>query len=577
MDKIKNFFVDIYDKFISLSWVEWTINYCKENIFMASLIGGSFLFILVVLCIIGGRHGAMKKAERREKRAKKRAEKQEKYVKKHTEIAAQRAANRAPKAPKKAAISPPVKEEIAQPVAEPTVEETIEETAETPAPLAETVTENADAPVDVAEELIEIAPAEEKTEEEPIVETEETTEEEPVAEAEDTTEEEPVAEAEDTTEDEPVAEAEDTTEDEPVAETEETTEEEPIVETEETTEDEPVAEAEDTTEEEPVAETEEEPVPVEEEKEKDQEIAATAAPAEEIYDDNRKQTKAEEVNDAFAMVEESENDDPLSSNYDEGETDRIARYKGKWVICRVLTDDESAEEMYFFELRASNGEKLLSSEEYTSYQGALRGIQTHKTNILKGNLKVGVSKKGDYLFKLLSGKNMLLCMGENYPTKARCESAVDSTIRFAATAIIDENVQDIAVKVPKEEETEEEIVTENSHGKWIVSAGLNAEGKKIFFFELYANNGEKLLESEEYTTYIGAVNGIQTHKKNVEKDNFRISLTKRGDYIYKLLNGNGQLLCLGEHYKTKRLCQNAVDSVKRFAMSSPILTEEERK
>ena len=95
----------------------------------------------------------------------------------------------------------------------------------------------------------------------------------------------------------------------------------------------------------------------------------------------------------------------------------------------------------------------------------------------------------------------------------------------------------------------------------------------MFYFELFANNGEKLLSGEEYTTYIGAVNGIQTHKNNIAKGNFRVSLTKRGDYIYKLLNGNGQLLCLGEHYKTKRRCLNAVESVKRFAANSPVLTD----
>ena len=254
--------------------------------------------------------------------------------------------------------------------------------------------------------------------------------------------------------------------------------------------------------------------------------------------------------------------------------DRIARYKGKWVVCRVITNDEDCEEMYFFELHASNGEKLLESEEYTTYQGALRGIQTHKTNILNGNFKIAVTKKGDYIFQLLSGKNMLLCTGENYPTRARCQSAIDSTIRFAATAILDENVQDIYLKVPQEDNTPIEPLPENCNGKWIISTGLGAEGQKIYYFELFANNGERLLESEEYTTYTGAVNGIRTHKKNIENNNFRITLTKRGDYIYKLLNGNGQLLCLGEHYKTKRLCQNAVESVKRFAMNSPMLTDE---
>ncbi len=262
--------------------------------------------------------------------------------------------------------------------------------------------------------------------------------------------------------------------------------------------------------------------------------------------------------------------------YDESETEKAARYKGKWTICRVITDDASdGEEMYFFELHASNGEKLLSSEEYTSYNGALRGIETHKANILKDNFKVTLSKKGDYIFKLLSGKNMLLCMGENYPTRARCESAIESTKRFAKTAVIDENVQDHIVKVPAEDDTETLTVPDGYNGKWLISSGTGADGETVYYFELYANNGEKLLSSEEYASYIGAVNGIQTHKTNIEKGNFRISLTKRGDYIYKLLNGNGQLLCLGEHYKTKRRCLNAVESVKRFAANSPVLADSE--
>ena len=262
--------------------------------------------------------------------------------------------------------------------------------------------------------------------------------------------------------------------------------------------------------------------------------------------------------------------------YEENEAEKAARYNGKWTICRVLTDaHDPDDEMYFFELHASNGEKLLSSEEYTSYNGALRGIETHKANIEKGNFKITLSKKGDYIFKLLSGKNMLLCLGANYPTKARCESAIESTKRFAKTAVIDENVHDHLVKVPVEDDAELPPLPDGYNGKWVIGSNKSADGEEVFYFELFANNGEKLLSSEEYTTYIGAVNGIQTHKTNIEKGNFRISLTKRGDYIYKLLNGNGQLLCLGEHYKTKRRCQSAVESVKRFAKNSPMLTDPE--
>ena len=281
--------------------------------------------------------------------------------------------------------------------------------------------------------------------------------------------------------------------------------------------------------------------------------------------------KEEKPTKLYEALKDAEEEDDIW--YDENETDKAARYSGKWVICRVITDENQAEESYFFELHASNGEKLLSSEEYTSYNGALRGIETHKANIEKGNFKVTISKKGDYIFKLLSGKNMLLCMGENYPTQARCESAIESTKRFAKTAVLDESLQDHVVKVPSEDDTDVEPIAEGYNGKWIIFSREGVNGEKLFYFELFANNGEKLLSSEDYTSYIGAVNGIQTHKTNIEKVNFRISLTKRGDYIYKLLNRNGQLLCLGEHYKTKRRCQNAVESVKRFAANSPVLTD----
>ena len=257
-----------------------------------------------------------------------------------------------------------------------------------------------------------------------------------------------------------------------------------------------------------------------------------------------------------------------SEFYDEDdENDKIARYSGKWVICRVVTagaknsDEikEDGDEMFFFELRASNGEKLLTSEEYTTYNGALNGIETHKANIERGNFKIMLSKK------------------EHYATKARCESAIASAKRFAKTAIIDENVQDIVITPPPEEDDGElpEIPDNGYNGKWIIRAHTAEDGEQVFYFELFASNGEKLLSSEEYTTYIGAINGIGTHKTNIERGNFRISLTKRGDYIYKLLNGNGQLLCLGEHYKTKRRCENAIESVKRFAKNAPILSDSE--
>ncbi len=251
------------------------------------------------------------------------------------------------------------------------------------------------------------------------------------------------------------------------------------------------------------------------------------------------------------------------------------RYAGKWVVCKLqLTDssDEVVEESFFFELRASNGELLLTSEAYTTYAGAVKGIQTHKDNVEKGNFRIVPSKKGDYIFKLLTAKNTLLCTGANYKTLERCESAVASTKRFAATAVLQEDVETVRIKMAVEDanEAEPEIPDNGYTGKWIINTAQGNGTDVMYYFELFASNGEKLLTSEEYTTYEGAVNAVETHKVNIAKGNFRISITKRGDFIFKLLGGNNQLLCLGEHYKTRSRCESAVESVKRFSKSAPV-------
>ena len=46
------------------------------------------------------------------------------------------------------------------------------------------------------------------------------------------------------------------------------------------------------------------------------------------------------------------------------------------------------------------------------------------------------NKKGQFYFRLLNGSKQLLCTGETYPTKAGCESAVESVKRFAETAVV---------------------------------------------------------------------------------------------------------------------------------------------
>lgn len=146
----------------------------------------------------------------------------------------------------------------------------------------------------------------------------------------------------------------------------------------------------------------------------------TAQP-EPAAEEKTKKAPAARTKQSVPAIEKSE---PVSDE------DRKA-YTGKWVI-------RKNEEMgtYYFELLASNGEKLLSSIDYTSVAGARGGIKTHKANIAKGNFTIASSKSRQYFFRLLSGSKQILCTGETYKTKTRCENAIESVKRFAETAVI---------------------------------------------------------------------------------------------------------------------------------------------
>ncbi len=294
-----------------------------------------------------------------------------------------------------------------------------------------------------------------------------------------------------------------------------------------------------------------------------------------IETSNHKQEKNIKTADKedVMLLDELKDIDTEIDFYEEDELDKMARYSGKWAICRVVTNDSANEDTFFFELRSTKGEQLFSSEEYTGYNGALRGIETHKSNILRNNFRIVPTKHGGYTFKLLNGKGMLLCLGNAYPTEADCKQAVELIKRFARTAFIDENLQDVVVKVP--EETNEVLppLPDGHNGKWLINCRTLENGERAFYFELLSETDKCLLLSEDYSSYIGAINSIQTHKTNIKNDNFRISLTKQGDYVYKLLNGNGQLLCLGDHYKTKHLCKYVVEMIKAYAANAPVLTD----
>ena len=105
---------------------------------------------------------------------------------------------------------------------------------------------------------------------------------------------------------------------------------------------------------------------------------------------------------------------------------------GKWLI----TKTESGK--FTFSLYANNGEKMLPGREYSSLASAKTGIETYKKNIAGGgSFKIVQTKMGDFIFHLLDSRGGLIAISADYKTRARCESAVESTKRFAEIAPVD--------------------------------------------------------------------------------------------------------------------------------------------
>jgi len=147
---------------------------------------------------------------------------------------------------------------------------------------------------------------------------------------------------------------------------------------------------------------------------------------------NDKTVKAEkQAGHEKSVKAEHDGNDGATEHDKTTDTDKATgRYAGKWVI---VTDSDGR--LYAY-LKASNGEKMLATESYTSLSGIKSGIDTLKKNIEKDNYAINLDKNGNFVFKIFTGANRLLCVGEGYSTREQCEKAFASVKRFSQTAII---------------------------------------------------------------------------------------------------------------------------------------------
>lgn len=91
------------------------------------------------------------------------------------------------------------------------------------------------------------------------------------------------------------------------------------------------------------------------------------------------------------------------------------------------------------------------------------------------------------------------------------------------------------------------------------------EEANLFKYRLKASNGEVLVVSFGYATKKSAKSGIETFKKAVAGGNFEISTDKSGFSHFDLFGSrSARVIATGEFYKTIKLAESAVESVKKF-------------
>jgi len=108
-------------------------------------------------------------------------------------------------------------------------------------------------------------------------------------------------------------------------------------------------------------------------------------------------------------------------------------------------------------------------------------------------------------------------------------------------------------------------------------------------FDLKATNGEVIATSEVYASEASCKKGVASVIKNApvaavedqtvegfakeKHPKFEVYADKAGEFRFRLKATNGQVIAVSEGYKAMKSCLNGIESVKKNAQDSAIVTE----
>ena len=91
-----------------------------------------------------------------------------------------------------------------------------------------------------------------------------------------------------------------------------------------------------------------------------------------------------------------------------------------------------------------------------------------------------------------------------------------------------------------------------------------------FFFTLHADNGEKILTSETYKAKPGALNGIESVKKNAPDDaRYERKVSKGGKPYFVVKARNNEVIGTSEEYSGESARDDGIAAVKSAAPMAP--------
>jgi uncharacterized protein YegP (UPF0339 family) len=99
----------------------------------------------------------------------------------------------------------------------------------------------------------------------------------------------------------------------------------------------------------------------------------------------------------------------------------------------------SANGKFFFSLKAGNGEKILGSEMYETKSAAENGIESVKKNAGDdARYEKKTSNKGDFYFNLKASNGQVIGSSEMYSSESGRDNGIESVKRNAADAAVDD-------------------------------------------------------------------------------------------------------------------------------------------